>query len=107
MRNVINCLVVDDEPLAIELLEQHISQFTNLKLIKSCWNAFDAFEVLKNESIDLVFLDIQMPGLTGIELVKSLKQPPGIIFTTAYRQYAADSYELDVIDYLIKPITID
>jgi len=107
MKKLIKCLVVDDEPLAIELLEKHIEQFPNLELVKSCWNAFDAFEVLKNESIDLVFLDIQMPGLTGLELVRSLKNPPGIIFTTAFRQYAADSYELDVIDYLIKPITID
>lgn len=106
MKSLIKCLVVDDEPLAIELLEKHIEQFPNLELVRSCWNAFDAFEVLKSEPIDLIFLDIQMPGLTGLELVKSLKNPPGIIFTTAFRQYAADSYELDVIDYLIKPITI-
>ncbi len=103
----INCLIVDDEPLAIELLENHLQQFTQFHLVTSCWNAIQAFEVLKREQIDLVFLDIQMPGMTGIEFVKSIANPPSIIFTTAYRDYAVESYELDVVDYLVKPITID
>ncbi len=107
MKEKINCLVVDDEPLAIGLLEKHIQQFSQLNLVDKCWNAVQAFEVLKKESIDLIFLDIQMPGLTGIEFVKSLKNPPAVIFTTAYRDYAVESYELDVVDYLLKPITID
>ncbi|MDH7447108.1 LytR/AlgR family response regulator transcription factor [Aquimarina sp. 2201CG14-23] len=107
MKKKINCLIVDDEPLALDLLERHIKHFSQLELIASCWNAIEAFEVLKKESIDLIFLDIQMPGITGIEFVKSLQNPPSIIFTTAYRDYAVESYELDVIDYLLKPITMD
>jgi len=107
MKQKINCLVVDDEPLAAGLLEKHIQQFSQLNLVGSCWNAIQAFEMLKQESIDLIFLDIQMPGLNGIEFVRSLQNPPGIIFTTAYRDYAVESYELDVVDYLLKPITIN
>ncbi len=103
----INCLVVDDEPLAMRLLEKHIAQFPQLKLVASCWNAIEAFDLLKKHTIDLIFLDIQMPGLTGIDFVKSLQNPPHVIFTTAYREYAVESYELDVIDYLLKPITME
>ena len=105
MSKRIQCLVVDDEPLAIELLENHIAQVPQLALVKSCQHALEAFEVLKQEDIDLIFLDIQMPVLTGIEFVRSLPSPPKIIFTTAYREYAVESYELDVVDYLLKPIT--
>ena len=107
MSQKIRCLVVDDEPLAIGLLEKHIQQFSQLELVSSCWNAIQAFEILKKEAIDLVFLDIQMPGLDGIEFVKSLNHRPDIIFTTAYRDYAVESYELDVVDYLLKPITFN
>ena len=107
VRKKINCLVVDDEPLATDLLGKHIRKFSRLNLVASCWNAIEAFEILKREHIDLMFLDIQMPGLTGIEFIKSLKNPPDVIFTTAYRDYAVESYELDVVDYLLKPITID
>ncbi|GGG19139.1 DNA-binding response regulator [Dokdonia pacifica] len=101
------CIVVDDEPLAIELLEGHIRQFAQLELVATCWNAIEAFEIVKNTPVDIIFLDIQMPGLSGIQFVKSLQNPPAIIFTTAYREYAVESYELDVIDYLLKPITMD
>lgn len=101
------CIVVDDEPLAIELLEGHIQQFAQLELVATCWNAIEAFEIVKNTPVDIIFLDIQMPGLSGIQFVKSLQNPPAIIFTTAYREYAVESYELDVIDYLLKPITMD
>lgn len=103
----IHCLVVDDEPLAAELLEKHIGKFSQLHLVASCWNAMEAFEVLKREAIDLLFLDIQMPGITGIDFIRSLQDPPGVILTTAYRDYAVESYELNVIDYLLKPITIE
>jgi len=103
----VRCLVVDDEPLAKGLLEKHLQQFPQFHLVASCGNAIEAFEVLKREPIDLIFLDIQMPVLTGIDFVKSLQNPPGIIFTTAYREYAVESYELDVVDYLLKPITFD
>ncbi len=107
MSKKIKCLIVDDEPLAIGLLEKHILQFSQLELVTSCWNAVQAFELLKENEIDLIFLDIQMPGLTGIDFIKSLQQPPAIIFTTAYREYAVESYELDVVDYLLKPITLN
>lgn len=106
MTDKIRCVVVDDEPLAIELLEKHIEQFSQLQLVASCQQAIKAFEVLNKEPVDLLFLDIQMPGMTGLELVRSLSNPPAIILTTAYREYAAESYELDVVDYLLKPITI-
>lgn len=105
MNTPIKCLIVDDEPLAIELIKNHLSQIPNMELVATCQHAMMAFEVLKKEPIDLMFLDIQMPMLTGIDLVKSLPHPPGVIFTTAYRDYALESYELDVIDYLLKPIT--
>lgn len=99
------CLIVDDEPLAIELIKDHIERIPQLEILATCQNALEAFDILKKEPVDLVFLDIQMPVLTGMEFVKSLQHPPSIIFTTAYRQYAVESYELDVIDYLLKPIT--
>lgn len=105
MSKKIKCLVVDDEPLAAGLIEKHIQQIPQLELVASCWNALKAFELLKKEQIDLIFLDIQMPVLNGIEFVKSLPNPPSIIFTTAYRDYAVESYELEVVDYLLKPIT--
>lgn len=104
MRPTVKCLIIDDEPLAIKLIETHIAQIPQLELVASCQNALEAFEILKKEQIDLLLLDIQMPVLTGIELAKSLQHPPSIIFTTAYRQYAVESYELDVVDYLLKPI---
>ena len=103
----VKCLVVDDEPLARGLLEKHIQSFSQLQLAGSCWNAIEAFEFLKKESIDLIFLDIQMPGISGISFLKSLQHPPAVIFTTAYRGYAVESYELNVVDYLLKPITMD
>lgn len=107
MNRKINCVVVDDEPLAIGLLEKHIQQFPQLNLVASCWNAVQALEALNQHSVDLLFLDIQMPGLTGLEFAQSLQNPPEIIFTTAYRDYAVESYELNVIDYLVKPITFN
>ena len=103
----INCLVVDDEPLATNLLKRHIDQFPQLHLVATCENALEAFELLQTEPIDLLFLDIQMPGINGINFAQALQHPPSIIFTTAYRDYAAESYELDVVDYLLKPITIE
>ena len=99
------CLIVDDEPLAIEVIESHISQFENLEVVATCRNAIRAFEILEKEDVDLVFLDIQMPKLTGIDFLKSVKNPPKVIFTTAYIDYALESYELDVVDYLVKPVS--
>jgi len=101
------CLIVDDEPLAIQLLKSHVEQVPNLDLVATSDNALEAFEVLKNEPIDLLFLDIQMPMLTGVEFLKSLATPPKVIFTTAYRDYAMEGYELNIVDYLLKPITFE
>lgn len=105
MSEQIKCMIVDDEPLAIKLITRHVNELPGLMLVDSFQNPLEAFDLLKKEAIDLIFLDIQMPVLTGIEFVKSLPNPPGIIFTTAFRNYAVESYELNVVDYLVKPIT--
>lgn len=103
----IRCLVVDDEPLAIRLLEKHISQVESLEIVATCNSAIKAFEILNTQTIDLMFLDIKMPHLTGIDFLKSLKSPPKTIFTTAYRDFALESYDLEIVDYLLKPITFE
>lgn len=102
---MINCIVVDDEPLARSLLESHIAEVPFLEHQGSFKNALLAGDFLSKNSVDLIFLDIQMPMLTGIEFLKSIVNPPKVIFTTAYREYAVESYELEVVDYLLKPIT--
>lgn len=96
---------MDDEPLAIQIIEQHLSQISDVELLATFQNPVEAFEFLKSNTVDLLFLDIQMPLLTGIDLIKSLQPAPRVIFTTAYRNYAIESYELDIVDYLLKPIT--
>lgn len=101
------CLIVDDEPLAIALLKSHVEQVSMLEIADISDNALDAFEVLKTQQVDLLFLDIQMPMLTGVEFLKSLPNPPKVIFTTAYRDYAMEGYELNIVDYLLKPITFE
>jgi two-component system, LytTR family, response regulator len=101
------CLIVDDEPLARKLLQTHISQLDELELVGQCPNAIKASEMLRTTEVDILFLDIKMPQLTGIDFLKTLKKPPAVIFTTAYREYALEGYELDVVDYLLKPITFD
>ncbi|WP_163709189.1 LytR/AlgR family response regulator transcription factor [Mangrovibacterium lignilyticum] len=101
-----NCLIVDDEPIAIRVIKNHLSEFKNLKLVGECSNAIEAIELLSRCRVDLIFLDIQMPQITGVEFLKSLNQAPKVIFTTAYRDYAVDAFELDVIDYLLKPISL-
>lgn len=101
------CIIIDDEPLAIELIKDHVSKFSNLEVIGTCQNAIEGLEMLKSNHVDLMFLDIQMPTLTGIEFLRSLSNPPKVIFTTAYREYALESYELEVVDYLLKPISFD
>jgi len=103
----IRCIIVDDEPLAIEVLESYADRISNLEIVATCKNAIKAFEILQKEQVDLIFLDIQMPKLTGIDFLKSLTKPPKVIFTTAYRDYAIQGYELDVVDYLLKPISFD
>jgi len=98
-------MIVDDEPLAVELMSSHVDKMDQLELVATANNPIEAIGLLKEHSVDLLFLDIQMPVLTGIELVKALRNRPDVIFTTAYRDYAVESYELDVVDYLMKPIT--
>lgn len=105
MKEPYHCLIVDDEPLAIQLIESHISQISTLEVKATSQTAMKALELLKEERFDLIFLDIQMPVLTGIELLRTMKNPPSVIFTTAFRDYAVESYELDAIDYIVKPIT--
>ena len=102
----IRCIAVDDEPLALRVIESHIEKMQDIELVAKCSNAIEAFAVLKNKKIDLVFLDIQMPELTGLDFIKTLQNPPHVIFTTAYRNYAIDAFDLDVLDYLLKPIPI-
>ena len=99
------CIIIDDEPLAREVIESFVKRVEGLELIASCSNAIQAFDIIKKEEVELFFLDIQMPKLNGIEFLKVLNPIPKIIFTTAYREYAIESYELDVIDYLLKPIS--
>ena len=101
----IKCLIVDDEPIAREGLEEHVEQIEFLKLTASCKNAIEATNWMQKTTIDLIFLDIQMPKVTGIEFIKNLKNPPLTVFTTAYPEYAIESYELDIVDYLLKPIS--
>jgi DNA-binding LytR/AlgR family response regulator len=101
------CLIVDDEPLARQLLESYLARIEELKLIKSFGNAIEAFSFLQEKPVDLIFLDIEMPQVTGIELLRSLKIKPRVIFTTAYREYAFEAYDLDVVDYLLKPVSFD
>ena len=101
------CIIVDDEPLAIEVIKSHLKKFIDIEIKSTCNNAIEAFEILKKQNIDLMFLDIQMPQLTGLDFLKSLNKPPKVIITTAYREYALDGYELDVMDYLLKPISFE
>ena len=102
-----NCLIVDDEPLARELIRNHIQKLDNFEIVAECGDAMKALEALRTHKVDLMFMDIQMPQITGIEFLKTLKHPPQVIITTAYREYALEGFELDVVDYLLKPITFE
>ncbi len=100
------CLLVDDEPPAIDLLKKHLSLFNGMEVVATSFNAMQALDILREQPIDLMFLDIQMPMLSGFDFLKTLQKPPKVIVTTAYRKYASEGYDLDVVDYLLKPISL-
>jgi len=104
---MIKCLIVDDEPLAREAIRVYIEKMHELEIVDECENALQAIASLRENHVDLIFLDIEMPEINGISFLQMLKNIPGIIFTTAYRNYAVDAFDLDVIDYLLKPISFD
>jgi len=105
--NTISCLIVDDESIAREIIETHLSKIENITIIASCSNAIEAFNHISNQQIDLVFLDINMPEISGISFAKSINSNIKVIFTTAYRDYAVEGFELKAVDYLLKPISFE
>lgn len=102
-----NCLLVEDEPLAQKVIQKHVAQYTELKLVEVCENALKAIEIINRSKIDLLFLDITLPVMNGIDFIRLLKNPPPTIFTTAYSEFAVTSYELEAVDYLLKPVTFE
>lgn len=104
MAKSIKCLIVDDEPLAIDVIENYLGRLKDVES-QSCQNAVEALQLMKTETFDMVFLDIEMPLLTGFDFLKTVKNPPAIIITTAYREYAVEGFEYEVVDYLVKPIS--
>jgi len=101
------CIIVDDEPLARELMRNHVEKLDNFEIVAECADAMKAMEALRKFQVDLMFMDIQMPQITGIDFLRTLKNPPQVIITTAYREYAIEGFDLDVLDYLLKPITFE
>ena len=101
----IRCLIIDDEPLAVRLVSAYCAQVPELEIVATCSSAIDAYSVLRQQRIDLMFLDIKMPQLWGTDFIRSLSDPPKVILITAYREYALDGYELDIVDYLVKPVS--
>lgn len=104
---VIRCLIVDDEPLAQQVIETYIAKLPSLLLVQKCGNAMEAFEALQKHAVDLLFLDVHMPVISGIEFLRSLQHPPRIILTTAYPNFAIEGFDLNVTDYLLKPISFE
>jgi DNA-binding LytR/AlgR family response regulator len=103
----ISCLIVDDEPAAIRVVENYLQNLQHIKIEGTCNSAIEAIQFLSDNKVDLIFLDINMPGLSGIEFLKALRHPPVIVVTTAYREYAVESFELEVLDYLHKPFSFE
>ncbi|AXT60228.1 DNA-binding response regulator [Aquimarina sp. AD10] len=100
----IKCIIIDDEPLAIKVIESHLAEFKNIELVNSFGNPLDAIQTIESGDIDALFIDINMPGMNGLDFIKNSKHNYQVIITTAYREYAVESFELDVLDYLVKPI---
>jgi DNA-binding LytR/AlgR family response regulator len=107
MQRTINCIVVDDEPVAREVLENHLEKISTIRVLASCKNAMEAFEVINSQAVDLVFLDINMPEISGLSFARSMTKDMKVIFTTAYRDYAVDGFDLKAVDYLLKPISFE
>lgn len=105
--NKLKCIVVDDEPLAQEVLERYLQNIREIEVVTTCSNALEAFEVLNNEAIDLMFLDISMPVISGLDFLRSLHKAPAVIITTAHPDFALQGYDLDVVDYLVKPVSME
>jgi DNA-binding LytR/AlgR family response regulator len=103
----LKAILVDDEPHAIEVLDNYLANFTEIEVAARCQDAIQAFQVLQQQKIDLMFLDVKMPGLKGTDLLRSLKNPPKVVFTTAYQDYAVEGFDLNAVDYLLKPIPFE
>lgn len=103
----LRCLLIDDEPPALKVLALHISNINGLEIVARCQNALEALDVLQQKTVDVIFLDIKMPKMIGTDFLKNLSHPPKVIFVTAYREYAVEGYELDAVDYLVKPVSFE
>lgn len=103
----IRCLLIDDEPPALKVLQSHIAQISGLEVIGACSNAVEAMDLLHRKTVDVMFVDIKMPKILGTEFLRSLSHPPKVIFVTAYREYAVEGFELDAVDYLVKPVSFE
>ncbi len=103
----LRCLLVDDEPRALKVLQSHISNVNGVEIAGLCKNAIEALDILHEKTVDVIFLDIKMPKILGTEFLKSLEHPPKVVFVTAYREYAIEGYELDAVDYLLKPVSFE
>ena len=104
---MINYLIIDDEYLAHEVIKEYCDMLPNMELMKNCYDAFEAFEYLSEHTVDLIFLDLNMPKLKGFEFLRTLPSPPKVIVTTAYKEYALEGYELNIADYLLKPFSFE
>jgi DNA-binding LytR/AlgR family response regulator len=103
----LRCLLVDDEPPALQILASYVASLDNLELTGKCYNAFEAMQLLQRTPVDIIFLDINMPRLLGTEFIRTLRNPPKVIFTTAHKDYALEGFELDAVDYLLKPFSLE
>ncbi len=103
----LRCLLIDDEPPALKVLTSHISNINGLEIVAQCKNALEALDVLQQKTVDVIFLDIKMPKILGTDFLKNLSHPPKVIFVTAYREYAVEGYDLDAVDYLVKPVSFE